>query len=111
MTDVDQYRVPLVLDPIQLHRIERTHRGFLYQHLFAVGCLLLSQNSDTRSIFVERDEDIELVTSEFRIYIQVKTRSRGLAKSDIDGALIRFDKLREEHSSGARTLLPKLALL
>jgi hypothetical protein len=29
-----------VLDARQLSRIEATHRGFLYQHLFAAGCLL-----------------------------------------------------------------------
>jgi len=29
-----------VLDPRQLERIQSVHRGFLYQHLYAVACLL-----------------------------------------------------------------------
>jgi len=29
-----------VLDQTQLRRIEAVHRGFLFQHLFAVACLL-----------------------------------------------------------------------
>ncbi len=35
--------MPDVLDAAQLVRIEAVHRGFLYQHLYAVGCLLLAQ--------------------------------------------------------------------
>lgn len=36
---------PDVLDSAQLVRIEAVHRGFLYQHLYAVGCLLLAQKA------------------------------------------------------------------
>jgi hypothetical protein len=50
-----------VLDPIQLKRIEAVHRGLLYQHLYAVGCLLLASGADASSVIVEADEDIEIV--------------------------------------------------
>lgn len=50
----------VILDPAQLVRIEAVHRGFMYQHLFAAGCLLAVQGSDLRAIRVELDEDIEL---------------------------------------------------
>lgn len=51
---------PDVLDIVQLKRIESVHRGFLYQHLYTVGCLLLAQEAGVKSIMVELDEDIEL---------------------------------------------------
>jgi hypothetical protein len=52
---------PPVLDPDQLKRIESVHRGFLYQHLYAAGCLLLAAGADASSVVVEADEDIEIV--------------------------------------------------
>lgn len=63
------------LDPAQGIRIEAVHRGFLYQHLYAVACLLASGQTGATSVVVERDEDIELVTPAGRFYIQVKTRT------------------------------------
>lgn len=69
--------VPL-LDPTQLVRIEGVHRGFLYQHLYAVECLLLASRSGASSIIVERDEDTEIVFPHRRIYVQIKTRSEPL---------------------------------
>jgi len=51
-----------VLDVAQLVRIESVHRGFLYQHLYAVGCLLLAQAAAVDVVMVEIDEDIELIT-------------------------------------------------
>lgn len=91
-----------ILDKRQLTRIEAVHRGFLYQHLYTVACLLLAQNSGVTSIVVERDEDVEVVFDIQRIYIQVKTRSSPLKYSDIDGAIQRFDLLRLEHQNGVR---------
>jgi hypothetical protein len=90
------------LDAHQLLRIEAVHRGFLYQHLYAVGCLLLAQRSGVETIIIERDEDIELVLPCRRIYIQVKTRSAPLIASDIASALQRFGTLRLEHTTGKR---------
>ena len=58
-----------VLDPIQLKRIEAVHRGFLYQHLYAVGCLMLASGADTSSVIVEKDEDIEIVLPDRRLYV------------------------------------------
>lgn len=65
---------PAALDPRQTTRIEAVHRGFLYQHLYAVGCLLLAEKHDISAISVERDEDIEL-QHVGRTYIQVKPES------------------------------------
>lgn len=92
----------VVLDAAQLGRIEAVHRGFMYQHLFAAGCLLAAQGSDLRAIRVELDEDIELQFPGPTVYVQVKTRNRSLILSDIKGALERFATLREEHTSGQR---------
>jgi hypothetical protein len=52
---------PPVLDPKQLKRIESIHRGFLYQHLYTAGCLLLAAGADASAVVVEADEDIEIV--------------------------------------------------
>jgi tetratricopeptide (TPR) repeat protein len=93
---------PEVLDMGQLKRIESVHRGFLYQHLYTVGCLLLAQEAEVESIMVELDEDIELVTAQGRIYVQVKTRSNPIIPSEMSGALERFEDLRKEHDEGRR---------
>ena len=42
MQSNDQKHPDAVLDPAQLKRIESVHKGFLYQHLYAVGCLFLA---------------------------------------------------------------------
>jgi len=97
---------PVVLDEIQLERIRATHKGFLYQHLYAVGCLLLAPATDVRTISVERDEDIELVDGTGRVYLQVKMRSVPLMPSDVKGALERFDDLRAAHARGEREGAP-----
>lgn len=90
------------LDPRQLARIEAVHRGFLYQHLYAAGCLFRAAQAGVTHVIVENDEDIELVFPERRIYGQVKTRGSQLIFSDIDGALARFDQIRSEHTAGRR---------
>lgn len=92
-----------VLDPKQLSRIEGVHRGFFYQHLYAVNLLLLMPGSQTVSVAVERDEDVELRRPNFTIYIQVKTRVGALTPSDIDGALDRFADIRRAHMRGDRS--------
>src|SRR5882762_1599848 len=67
------------LDPRQIARIESVHRGFLYQHLYAAGCLLLAGQHGVCSVTVEFDEDVELeLDSGDRVYIQIKTRSSPL---------------------------------
>lgn len=91
------------LDHAQEIRIEAVHRGFLYQHLYAAGCLLNSGQTGAISVTVERDEDIEQVTPAGRTYIQVKTRSQAIIPSDIKSALERFDALRQEHAQGRRS--------
>ncbi len=91
-----------VLDSAQLVRIEAVHRGFLYQHLYAVGCLLLAEVAGVDVVVVELDEDIELITEQGRIYVQVKTRSKPIIPSDISGALERFEGLRKRHTEGKR---------
>lgn len=98
----DEIKIPEVLDAAQLVRIESVHGGFLYQHLYTVGCLLLAEKANVDVVMVELDEDIELITEQERIYVQVKTRSKPIIPSEISGALERFDDLRKEHVEGRR---------
>jgi hypothetical protein len=91
------------LDPIQLKRIERAHEGYLYQHLYAVGCILLATETKVKTVQPEKDEDIELLFDNRRVYIQVKKRSGQLQYNDIETTLDRFDKIRNAHISGERT--------
>lgn len=100
-----------VLDASQLIRIESVHRGFLYQHLYTVGCLLRAQAAGIDVVLVELDEDIELITEQGRIYVQVKTRSKPIIPSDISGALERFLKLRQEHTKGTRKGVPSFVIV
>lgn len=90
------------LDPAQEIRIAAVHRGFLYQHLYAAACLLNAAPLAANLVVVERDEDIEIVTSTARLYIQVKTRIHPIMPSDIVQALERFERLRAEHTAGRR---------
>lgn len=100
-----------VLDPAQLKRIESLHKGFLYQHLYAVGCLFLAQSSGVNEVLVELDEDVELSTDSGRIYVQVKTRSRLLMPGDVAGALDRVELIRQEHGPGRRAGTPKFVIV
>lgn len=100
-----------VLDAAQLVRIEATHRGFFYQHLFAVECMLDMSPAGTQVVVVENDEDVELVGHGFRVYIQVKTRGRKIQFSDVESALDRFSGLREEHAQGRRPGVARFALV
>lgn len=90
------------LDEAQEKRIAAVHGGFLYQHLFAVGCMLKAQAANVVQVVIERDEDVEIVLSNCRVYVQIKTRSNPLIPSDIDTAFERFEKLRLEHTEGRR---------
>lgn len=94
--------IPSVLDSRQLERIEAVHRGFLFQHLYAVACLFLASGAGATDIIVEHDEDVEIALPGRRLYVQVKTRREPLVYSDIEAAVLRFDALRKEHESGAR---------
>jgi Cap4 dsDNA endonuclease len=100
-----------VLDPTQLKRIQATHRGFLYQHLFAVGTLLLAQQEAIEKLALERDEDLEVITKTKHLYIQVKTRSDKLIKSDVTDTLDRFSEVRTRHMSGKRPLTPEFCII
>lgn len=91
-----------ILDPAQLIRIEAVHRGYLFQHLFAVECLLSASSLFATSVSVETDEDVEVQLEGERIYVQVKHRKGALAWDDIDGAVERFAQLRSAHESGKR---------
>ncbi len=88
-----------VIDKTQLRQIESVHRGFLYQHLFAVGCLFKLAGQEKGAVAVERDEDVEITTNDGTIYVQVKYRSNPLARSDIKTTLERFDRIRSEPNS------------
>lgn len=90
-----------VLDPGQLRRIESTHRGFLYQHVYGAACLLLAGRAGVQYIAVERDEDIELRLTTKHVYVQVKTRQSPLDWGDVEGAIQAFAGVRQSHV-GAR---------
>lgn len=93
---------PPTLDAAQEVRIAAVHRGFLYQHLYTVGCLFQAAVAGVSSIAVERDEDVELLLPLRRIYVQVKTRAQPFVPSDIESALQRFARIRAEHAEGRR---------
>lgn len=88
-----------VLDPGQLRRIESTHRGFLYQHVYGVGCLLLAGRSGVQYVAIERDEDIELRLASAHVYVQVKTRQKPLAWNDVMDAVQAFGQIRFSHDA------------
>ncbi|MFF5393329.1 hypothetical protein ACFY5H_34350 [Streptomyces sp. NPDC013012] len=100
-----------VLDNAQLRRITAEHRGFVYQHLYAAGCLLHLEATAAQSLLVERDEDLEIVLPDRRLYLQVKMRSNALGWSDIRGAVEQFDKIRKEHTEGRRSGIPALTVI
>ncbi|RUV41260.1 ATP-binding protein [Mesorhizobium sp. M1A.T.Ca.IN.004.03.1.1] len=95
-------RAANVLDPAQLVRIEAVHRGFLFQHLYTVQCLLSAATLSVQSVQVESDEDVEVQFEGRRIYVQVKHRKEPLAWNDIEEALTRFGGLRAAHERGER---------
>ncbi|MBF8766191.1 ATP-binding protein [Pseudomonas putida] len=90
------------LDEAQEKRIAAVHGGFLYQHLFAVGCLLKANGSNVSDVVIERDEDVEVALADTRIYVQVKTRVEPLVPSDLNSAFDRFQQLRDQHTHGQR---------
>ncbi|MGE3708823.1 MAG: hypothetical protein AB7G35_04055, partial [Hyphomicrobiaceae bacterium] len=102
MTQAAQQRAASVLDPAQLVRIEAVHRGFLFQHLYTVQCLLSAAPLSVRSVDVENDEDVEVQFEGRRIYVQVKHRKEPLAWNDIEEAVARFAELRAAHQRGER---------
>lgn len=101
MTRLAQHRGN-ILDPAQLVRIEAVHRGFLFQHLYAVQCLLSAASLAAQCVEVENDEDIEVQFEGRRIYVQVKHRKGPLAWNDVEETLARFGELRCAHERGER---------
>ncbi|WP_181763115.1 SEC-C domain-containing protein [Mesorhizobium sp. B2-4-13] len=110
MTQSDRPR-PNVIDPAQLVRIEVMHRGYLFQHLYAVQCLLASTTLGAQSVSVESDEDVEVQLDGTRVYIQVKHRQGALSWGDIERALSRFSELRSAHQRGDRTGTARFVIL
>ncbi|MEV7022346.1 hypothetical protein [Kitasatospora sp. NPDC093558] len=100
-----------VLDPVQLNRIEALHRGFRYQHLYAVACVLTMPDTGARVLVTERDEDIELVLPGRRVYVQVKTRTGPLGWTDVRGAVEGFAAIRAEHAARRREGEPILLVV
>ena len=83
----------------QLNRIEAMHQGFLYQHLYAVGCLINLMSLEDGLVAVERNEDVEINTETAVSFVQVKTRNRSMRPSDIETTLKRFAALRATRTS------------
>lgn len=104
-------QIELTIDPVQLTRIEATHRGFGYQHLYAVACLLDIHSTAVDAVIIEHDEDVEVVRADSRVYVQVKTRNRPLRFSDLNGVLPRFAALRREHVEGRRAGAAQFAIV
>ena len=90
---------PWVTDAVQLNRIESMHRGFLYQHLYAVGCLLNLMSQQDGLVAVERNEDIEINAETGISFVQIKTRNRPIRPSDIETTLKSFSDLRAMHAA------------
>lgn len=91
-----------VVDSAQLSRIEATHRGFLYQHLYVAAVLLRAAEFKASSVLVESDEDLEVLSDTGRIYVQVKLRAETLGWSDVSEAIDRFASYRALHENGTR---------
>ena len=98
MSDISSGISTEVIDPVQLKRIESVHRGFLYQHLYAVGCMIKLASIEAGFVAVERDEDIEIEDGDKIAFIQVKTRTAVLVQSDISNSLELFDKLTQQYA-------------
>ncbi|ANK24882.1 MULTISPECIES: dsDNA nuclease domain-containing protein [Klebsiella pneumoniae complex] len=109
MQGSEEKSTPDVLDSAQLVRIEAVHRGFLYQHLYAVGCLLLAQKASIEAVTVELDEDIELNSGQERIYVQVKTRVKHIIPSDVSGALARLTGEQRQEFQDQSNYIAQLA--
>ena len=60
MQGSDEKNIPDVLDAAQLIRIESVQRGFLSQHLYAVGCLLLVKAEGVDVGWGGPDRDVEV---------------------------------------------------
>ncbi|MEX1152959.1 AAA family ATPase [Parvibaculum sp.] len=95
----------------QLERIEGVHRGFFYQHLYAVAMLLSLGREPGAILAVEFDEDIELSLGDVHWYIQVKTRLGAIQPNHIKSTLERFDRIRSEHAAGNRPGKAKFAII
>ncbi|OKI32176.1 hypothetical protein A6A29_21805 [Streptomyces sp. TSRI0281] len=87
------------------------HRGFTYQHLYAVGCLLRLRAAEGRCLRVERDEDVEIECDDRWLYLQVKTRQDNLTWGDVEGAVDQFRSVRDEHTAGRRAGTPYLIVV
>lgn len=90
------------IDSTELARVEGMHGGNLYQHLYSVACMLLSQANEIEGIRIDFDEDIEIIRQNESYYIQVKTRNRNISPNDVDSSLQRFEKIDSLHQSGQR---------
>lgn len=101
-------------DPLntkQVKRITAVHKGFLYQHLYGVACLLTVIREPEARLIVEHDEDLEIRLNGRSPYIQVKLRNRPLQYSDISGSIEQFRDIRAEHAEGKRTGTPVLRIV
>lgn len=103
---VNQLHSPI--DAVQLAKIEGVHRGFLYQHLYAVACLLTIDQWKGSRLVVEHDEDVQADLGDNWAYFQLKYRASGaLSPSDLKGVLERFELIRSRHQAGERPGQPR----
>lgn len=102
---------PDVLSAEQPRRITSLHRGFTYQYLYAVGCLLRLRAAEGRCLRDERDEDVEVAFDARWLYLRVKTRQDNLTRGDVEGAVDQFRSIRDEHTAGRRAGTPNLIVV
>lgn len=99
------------LNTKQVERITAVHKGFLYQHLYGVACLLTVIREPGARLIVEHDEDLEIRLGGRSPYIQVKLRNRPLQYGDISGSISQFRDIRAEHAAGKRMGTPTLRIV
>ena len=95
MKGSEEKSTPDVLDSAQLVRIKAVHRGFLYQHLYAVGCLLPAQKVSVDS---NRWAGWGILSSTpYRSAFTFRLKpARNPSFPAMSGALARFAEMRNE---------------
>ncbi|MBT1704986.1 hypothetical protein, partial [Chryseosolibacter indicus] len=99
------------IDPKQIQKVEEAHRGFLYQHVYGVACLITLKRNGAKTLVVNNDEDIDLIWPDKRLYLHIKTSSNLLQWDDIKGSVDKFESFRKEHVEGIRSGNPQFVII
>jgi hypothetical protein len=95
-----------VMDDVekQIRSIEATHRGFLYQHLYATACLIRMADDEIEAVRVELDEDVEIVVAGHEHYVQIKHYKDPVYRSDLESSLARFTSWASGGTAAGRSM-------